>query len=176
MMDSQQCCGGRPKRVRGLSIFLMLVFAATNGVAAQDRKQEIHLYFIDIQKPFLTAETRVVAASDDPVAFGRQIVDELIHGPSGGGVATLPAGTALRAFFVLADGTAVVDFSESLRNRHPGGCRSEQLTLFSVVNSLILNVAGIDRVRVLIGGEAVDSLAGHLPLHFALTADMRLIR
>jgi hypothetical protein len=52
----------------------------------------------------------------------------------------------------------------------------EQLTLFSVVNSLILNVPEIDRVKILIDGAEVQTLTGHLPLEFPLTADMLLTR
>jgi hypothetical protein len=55
----------------------------------------------------------------------------------------------------LSDGTAVVDFSTQLRENHPGSCRREQLTLFSVVNSLILNVSEIDRVKILIDGAEI---------------------
>ena len=77
---------------------------------------------------------------------------------------------------MLGDGTAVVDFSAHLRKNHTGSCRMEQLTLFSIVNSLILNVSEIDQVKILIDGTEVETLTGHLPLEFPLTADMLLTR
>jgi spore germination protein GerM len=138
--------------------------------------QVVHLYFSDAERPFLVAEARVMVNPGDPVASGRQLVAALIGGPVGGNLATVPAGTRLRALFVLTDGTAVVDFSTHFRENHPGSCRQEQLTLFSVVNSLILNVPGIDRVKILIDGAEAQTLAGHLPLEFPLTADMLLTR
>jgi hypothetical protein len=76
----------------------------------------------------------------------------------------------------LEDGTAVVDFSIHFRKNHPGSCRQEQLTLFSVVNSLVLNVPEIDRVKILIDGAESETLTGHVALEFPLTADMLLTR
>ena len=139
-------------------------------------KQVVHLYFADAQKPFLVGEARVIVSPDDPISVGRQLVMELISGPAVGKLATIPAETRLRSFFLLNDRTAVVDFSIDLRDNHPGSCRQEQLTLFSIANSLILNVAEIERVKILINGAEAQTLTGHLPLEFPLTADMLLTR
>ena len=99
-----------------------------------------------------------------------------MRGPTGGYLATIPTGTQLRAFFILGDGTAVVDFSNHIRENHPGSCRQEQLTLFSVVNSLVLNVTEIDRVKILVDGTETQTLTGHLALEHPLTADLLLTR
>lgn len=154
-----------------------LVIALVPSVFAQrSDKQEVHLYFADAKRPFLVSEPRVMVNSGDPILFGRQLMTELIKGSAGGNLATIPAGTQLRAFFLLDDGTAVVDFTDSLRKNHPGGCRREQLTLFSIVNSLTLNVPEIDRVKILINGADIRTLTGHVPLDFPLTADLLLTR
>lgn len=144
--------------------------------AGEMEKQVAHLYFADVKRPFLVAEARVMANPGDPMAFGRQLVLELIKGSERGNLATIPKGTRLRSFFLIGDGTAVVDFSTHLRENHPGSCRGEQLTLFSVVNSLILNVSEIGRVMILIDGAEIQTLTGHIPLDFPLTADMLLTR
>lgn len=144
--------------------------------AGKGDKQLVHLYFSDAKRPFLIAEERVVVNPGDPLAFGRQLVLELINGSARGHLATVPAGTTLRSFFLLEDGTAVADFSVQLRENHPGSCRREQLTLFSVANSLILNVPEIDRMKILIDGAEIQTLTGHVLLEFPLTADMLLTR
>jgi spore germination protein GerM len=144
--------------------------------AGEGDKQVVYLYFADAKRPFLVAEARVMADPGDPTAFSRQLVSELIDGPSRGNLPTIPKGTQLRSFFMLGDGTAVVDFSAHLRENHPGSCRAEQLTLFSVINTLILNVSEVDRVKILIDGAEAQTLAGHLPLEFPFTADMLLTR
>jgi len=146
-------------------------------MAAEGNKQVVHLFFADPTKPFLVGEQRVMVNPKDPSIFGRQLVQELINGPADGGrLATIPNQTSLRSFFLLEDGTAVVDFSVHFRDNHPGGCRWEQLTLFSVVNSLVLNEPAIDRVKILIDGAEYETLAGHIPLEFPLTADLLLTR
>lgn len=145
-------------------------------LAGEGDKQVVHLYFADAKQPFLVAEARVMVDPGDPMALGRQLVVELINGSTRKNLATIPTGTQLRSFFLLDDGTAVVDFSAQFRENHPGSCRREQLTIFSVVNSLVLNVAEIDRVKILIDGAEARTLTGHLPLEFPLTADMLLTR
>ena len=169
-----------PRTVR-LTLVVLAIAAALAGpsarIAAEDNKQVVHLYFADAAKPFLIDEQRVMDHPGTPTLFGRQIVTELINGPAAGGkLATIPRETRLRAFFLLDDGTAVVDFSSPLRDNHPGGCRREQLTLFSVVNSLVLNEPAIDRVQILIAGTEHETLTGHVPIDFPLTADMLLTR
>jgi hypothetical protein len=157
-------------------VFSYAAMASLAGYAEDREKQVAHLYFADAKMPFLVGEERVLIDSGDPAAYARQIVRELINGPAGGKRATIPKGTRLRSFFLLKDGTAVVDFSSHLRKNHPGSCRQEQLTLFSVVNSLVLNVPAIDRVKILIDGAEVETLTGHVALEFPLTADMLLTR
>jgi spore germination protein GerM len=146
------------------------------GFAAEGKQKVVQLYFADPAKPYLTAEDRLVIAPDDPVAFGKLLVRELIKGSAHGNLPTIPRQTKLRDFFLLNNGTAVVDFSAAFRENQPGGCRNEQLTLFSVVNTLALNVPGIKRVKFLIDGAEAQTLAGHLTLEFPFTADMLLIR
>ncbi|WP_319523727.1 GerMN domain-containing protein [uncultured Desulfosarcina sp.] len=157
-------------------VFCYAVIAPLPGYTEEGEKQVAHLYFADAKKPFLVGEERVLIDSGDPAVYARQIVQELINGPAGGKWATIPRGTRLRSFFLLEDGTAVVDFSNHFRKNHPGSCRLEQLTLFSVVNSLVLNVPAIDRVKILIDGAETETLAGHVALEFPLTADMLLTR
>ena len=134
------------------------------------------MYFAQPNRPFLVGEQRVLPHTGDALAFGRQILTELMAGSTHGNLATIPGGTKIRSFFILNDKTAVADFSDHLRNHHEGGCRKEQLTLFSIVNSLVLNCPEIDRVQFLIDGEQVQTIAGHVALEFPLTADMLLTR
>jgi spore germination protein GerM len=164
----------------GLSLLIaaaiQLAILAPACMAKAGRQEVVQLYFADARKPFLTAEERVMVRPDDPTAFGRLLVGELLKGSALGNLAVIPKETKLNAFFMLDDGTAIVDFSAQLRENHPGGCRLEQLTLFSIVNTLALNVPEIDRVRILIDGTEARPLTGHLSLEFPFTPDMLLTR
>lgn len=159
-----------------LVMAICLVSNAPACRAAEGEKLVAHLYFADRRHPFLVDEIRVTVDPGDPTVLSRWLIAELINGSTEGNLPTIPEGTRLRSLFLLEDGTAVVDFTAQFHRNHPGGCRLEQLTLFSVVNSLVLNVPEIKRVKILIDGAEAETLAGHLALEFPLTADMLLTR
>jgi spore germination protein GerM len=117
-----------------------------------------------------------VSHSGDSVEYARSIVKALIKGPQISLARTIAADTELRAIYIISDGVCYVDLSQAVGKDHPGGCNSELLTIYSVVNSLILNVPEIKRVKLLIDGEEVQTLAGHIDLEFPLEANMLLIR
>jgi hypothetical protein len=48
--------------------------------------------------------------------------------------------------------------------------------VYSIVNSLILNVTDIEAVKILIEGQESITLAGHIDLQQPLKANMLLIR
>ncbi len=160
-----------------LSVCCCLPSAAASGASADSAAGEttVHLYFADRRGRFLHAQERVFTRPSDPLAFGRMILQMLIQGPRSELGRTLPVESEVRAFFI-DDGTAVVDFTDAVREHHPGGCRTELLTVFSVVNSLVLNMEGVESVRILIDGREMDTLAGHIDLHPAYAADMLLVR
>lgn len=136
----------------------------------------VHLYFGDKDNPYLISEERIVRHSDDPNHFSRSIVEALISGPTQGLVRTIPQGTALRAVYLTEQGICYVDLSAALQENHPGGVDTERLTIYSIVNSLILNIAEIRAVKILIEGQEAMTLAGHIDLQNAAKANMLLIR
>ncbi len=139
-------------------------------------KTVVHLYFLNSSKNFLTAEERVIARSPDPQEFSAQIVAELINGPQKELIATVPQQARLRALFVAENGIGYVDLSQTIREHHPGGNFTELMTIYSIVNSLVLNVAQIKAVKILIEGQEALTLAGHIDLRFPFKANMLLIR
>ena len=142
----------------------------------QPKKSAVHLYFADRNNYYLMSEQRVVSHSGDSVDYARSIVEALIKGPQKSLARTIAASTELRAIYIIPAGICYVDFSQAVEKDHPGGCNSELLTIYSVVNSLILNVPGIKRVKLLIDGTETQTLAGHIDLAFPFEANMLLIR
>ena len=145
-------------------------------ISAPSKKSPVHLYFSDRHNYYLTAEQRVVNHSENPTGLAETIVEELIKGPQKGLQKTIPAGTQLRAIYITPDGTCYVDLSETVRKNHPGGSKSELFTIYSMVNSLVLNVQEIERVKILIDGKEAITLAGHIDLQLPVKANMLLIR
>ncbi|HYU22533.1 MAG TPA: GerMN domain-containing protein, partial [Candidatus Dormibacteraeota bacterium] len=68
------------------------------------------------------------------------------------------------AFYLLPDGTAIADFSEALATSIPSGIVSEQLAVNSITRTLEANVPQVQRLKILIHGQEVETLAGHLDL------------
>jgi spore germination protein GerM len=139
-------------------------------------KALVHLYFADPDNAFLIAEERVLPGAADPATLGRAIVNALIQGPETQLLRTIPEQTELRALYVTSEGIAYVDLSRALQQDHPGGAQTELLTVYAIVNTLVLNATQIASVKVLIEGQESDTLAGHVSLREPLKANMLLIR
>jgi len=102
--------------------------------------------------------------SSDPVLRSKQVLNTLLAGPVDAELRTLPPDALLLAFYLLPDGTAVADFSEALATSVPSGIVSEQLAVNSITRTLEANVPRVQRVKILIHGQEVETLAGHLDL------------
>ena len=139
-------------------------------------KTVVHLYFSNKENSFLTSEKRAFFHSDDPDELGKIIIEALIEGSREGLTRTVPVDTTLRALYVTQDGIAFVDLSDRIKDAHPGGVNSELLSIYSIVNSLVLNMSQVDAVKILLNGSESKTLAGHVDLRFPLKANMLLIR
>jgi spore germination protein GerM len=137
---------------------------------------QVHLYFSDKDNQFLMAEERVLKSPQSPEFFARSIVEALIKGPQQGLARTIPAETAVRAVYLTPQGICYVDLTSGVSENHPGGIKSELLSIYSIVNSLVLNVTEIESVKILINGNESMTLAGHIDLQLPIKANMLLIR
>ena len=135
-----------------------------------------HLYFADADYRHLVAEQRLIPSGPTSEAVALAIVKALIEGPQEGHQRTLPVDTSVNALFITSDGTAYLDLAEGIAATHPGGGYTELLTLFSLVNSLTLNLETVKRVKILIDGSESPTLAGHLDLKQPYKADLLLVR
>jgi len=102
--------------------------------------------------------------SDDPVLRSKQVLNTLLAGPVDTDLRTLPPDAALLEFYLLPDGTGIADFSEALGTSIPSGIESEQMAIDSITRTLEANVPQVQRLKILIHGQEVDTLAGHLDL------------
>ena len=138
--------------------------------------QKVHLYFASRNGRYLQAEERRIEAKDTASAI-EAIVEALLEGPQDSRLAsTIPEGVQLLHLFVTADGTAYVDFTEKLSRSHPGGVSAERLTVYAIVNSLVLNLDAVERVLLLLEGEPQATLAGHIDTRHAKIANLLIVR
>jgi hypothetical protein len=102
--------------------------------------------------------------SADPVERSRQLLNELTVNPPTPGQRTIPADTTLLGFYILPDGTAIADFSDALSSEMPSGMLSEEMAVNSIARTLESNVPVLRRLKILIHGQEVDTLAGNVDL------------
>jgi hypothetical protein len=121
----------------------------------------------------LVAVTIELPLSPDPVLRAKQLLNTLLAGPVDPEARTLPSDASLLEFYILPDGTAIADFSEGLANGIPSGIQSEQLALDSITRTLQANVPQVQRLKILIHGQEVDTLAGHLDLTQTFQVSMK---
>jgi len=138
--------------------------------------RKVHLYFADRKGNYLQAEERKILA-EDTISAIEAIIAALLEGPDDPKlVSTIPAGSRLLHIFVTDDGTAYLDFNSELSRLHPGGITAERLTLYSIVNSLVLNLEKVERVQLLFEGKPASTLSGHLDIRQAKTANLLIVR
>jgi hypothetical protein len=119
----------------------------------------------------LSAVTVELPLSTNPVLRSKQVLNTLLAGPVDTELRTLPPDAALLAFYLLPDGTAIADFSEALGTSIPSGIESEQMAVDSITKTLAANVPPVRRLKILIHGQEMETLAGHLDLSQAFVVN-----
>jgi spore germination protein GerM len=119
------------------------------------------LYFGDERSDFLIPEFRTMATIHDPAEKAAALVQELIHGPTARGVRTVPRQTKIIGSKMGENGLLNLNFSPELVHYHPGGSTAELLTVYSIVNTLTVNIPEIKKVQLLFDGNTIETLKGH---------------
>ena len=139
-------------------------------------EKTVLLYFSDTEEEYLVGEKREIPKRDKMDEEAKEAIIELIKGPKGKLIPTLPLRTKLLALRVNDKGVAEVNFNKALSQDHPGGSSAEMMSVYSIVNSLTLNFPQIKKVKILIDGETEETIAGHLSLDQAISPKPDLIR
>jgi len=140
------------------------------------KREQVNLYFSNEDAEFLTAEQRIIEKPDDLTGFAKILVQELFKGPKKHHLATLPKGDFLRSLFVLDNGIAYVDLKNQFLDHYQGCTILEMLSVYSIVNTLTLNISKIDLVKILINGKETPTFAGHIDIQYPIKPNMLIIR
>ena len=132
------------------------------GTPGETTTRTVRLYFAVPDADKLQEEERTIPRAASFVGEARRTVEELIAGPQGELSPTIPPGVQLRQLYIDSRGTAYVDFTRDLQTKHPGGSGGELLTIYSIVDTLTANFEEIERVKILVEGSEVLTLAGHI--------------
>ena len=134
---------------------------------------EVTLYFADPDGNSLAAEVRTIQKVE---GMAKAVINELIAGPDPGNqlLPTIPQGTTLLDINVKEDGLCVVDFSADLIGGAAEGVISDNLKVYSIVNTLS-EFPSIERVQFRIDGQTVESLGEDISALAPITADPGLV-
>ena len=119
-------------------------------------------------------ETPGLAAMDATDAL-TAVMHSLIAGPGKDSILqpTIPRGTVLR-WVRLAGDVASVNLSAEFVSNHWGGSRAEEMTVYSIVNTLT-EFAYVKRVRLLVEGKPIQSIAGHIDIEEPLVRNLSIV-
>lgn len=132
----------------------------------------VALYFSEAEANGLIKEEREVSVDGKDLKV--LVLEELLKGPRSAELnPTIPQGVKVLSV-VLEDGIAVVNFSEELRSKHSGGSTGELLTVYSIVNTLT-DLPGVEKVKFLVEGEELETLAGHMGLLEPVEPDWSMV-
>jgi spore germination protein GerM len=136
---------------------------APSGTAVPVETVRVTLFFADAAQGKLHPEERDVPKPAGPGAYLRTLFEELARGPSRPGlVGVIPPRIQLRNGFLLPNGEVVLDLAVDASLSF--GSAEELSIVASLVDTALQNVANTKRVRILVNGEPVESLGGHVDL------------
>ncbi len=140
-----------------------------------EEKKEVVLYFSDSESQYLVGEKRKISKKNDLREEGKETIHELIKGPRGKLIPTLPSRTKLLNLQIHG-GRARVNFNSTLTTDHPGGSSAELMTVYSIVNTLTSNFPQIKQVQILVNGKPIETITGHLSLREPILPKPDLIK
>ncbi len=160
-------------------LFLLIGFSLiylSNQQAGQDvDKQEnrVKLYFATKDAMYLQSEERIIEGEDSLIY--EETIKQLINGPQSSKLTgTIPQGVKLLNI-KIEDKIAYLSFNQALVDNHWGGSTGEVMTVYSIVNTMT-EFPEINSVKILIEGEEIETLAGHLGLTTAIDRDEKIIK
>ncbi|MCC7009611.1 MAG: GerMN domain-containing protein [Acidobacteria bacterium] len=151
--------------------------AAEAPVSSHDGRRILAtLYYVADDGYGLVATRGTALYGATPEEQARQIVVAQVQAPPSGQRSAIPDGTTVRTVFLTQDGRAYVDLGGAIRTGHTGGSFDEALAAYAIVNALTVNLPSVTAVQILIDGQQVDTLAGHLDLRYPLSKALEWVR
>lgn len=138
------------------------------------KTRTVKIYYSDKTGKSITAERHII----DKGTLKEQLeltLEALIKGPDDKELTgTIPAGTKLLGVKVKGD-IAFINLSGELMSAHGGGSSGELQTIYSIVNSATVSFNSINFVQILIDGNVVDTIAGHILVNIPLQQNSSLV-
>ena len=156
--------------ILGVSIFVLLLISQKERIfyripflIPEENVKLVRLYFASSDADHLEVEARKIVRVEKVTDEIKILIEEIINGPQRNLEPTIPPETKLRELYIVPEEKCIyLDFNRAFQVNHPGGSAGELLTIYSLVNTLIDNFEDIERVQLLVEGETIETLAGHI--------------
>ena len=160
------------------AIFLILFGEGRREFVPRLPKVEVTLYFSSPDGKGLSMEKRWVEtnSTSDRTTAGKveALVGLLIKGSQSGLGVVMPEGTRLLS--VTIEGKlATVDLSREFVDNHWGGSSAELQSVYAIVDTVIHNNENVSAVKLLVEGESLETLKGHVPIDRPISFDAGVI-
>ncbi len=148
---------------------------AAGAPAGQETRLVANLYFPG-EGGLLYAERREILTAPAAAERVRAVVAALLAGPQGAGLQPPFPGPVEVGAVTVAGDVVYVDLRAPEHSAPPGGgSLREMLMVYSVVDTVLLNVIEVKRVALLWNGVQRESFSGHVDTTRPLAADTSLV-
>jgi hypothetical protein len=135
------------------------------------------LYFADPGKGVLKALPKQFPSNLNAHELGQNILGALMAGPPNSELfSPFPLDTRVIALFISDEGNAWVDLGLGEGYLKDMDTVSELLAIYSIVNSLALNIPGVKQVKLLVNGSDAATLGGHVSLNYFYKPNMLIVK
>jgi spore germination protein GerM len=137
---------------------------------------QVMLYYTRDGRTLTGVVSELESGALSPNDRARAIATRLIEGRDAAFLRSpIPPGTKLNAVFVTGN-LVIINLSKEFVNNLRPNVDDEMLAVYSLVNSLLFNIEGVDGVQILVEGERLPTLRGHVDLESPLIANPALTR
>lgn len=125
--------------------------------------ESVHLFMLDLTSHEISTVKVELRLFTEPTERLKQIITALIQETPPNYRNLIPRGTLLNEAYIDSQKTAYLDFSPHLKEGHIGGTTAELQTVTAILRTVFDSFPEeIKYVQILIDGEEVDTLTGHL--------------
>jgi spore germination protein GerM len=126
------------------------------------------------EEALLTGLPVQMPATGDAQRDMESLVERYLAGPVGEGqVQPFLDHSALRSLYLLGGNQVVLDLTGPVRSG--GGSDTETARVYGLVNTLALNFPAVASVRILVDGQEVETLLGHMDLSRPIPPEPRML-
>lgn len=138
-----------------------------SGASSIQGKPVILSFFSPEQAKFLTRKGMTPKTDSAPRQI-KALIDQM--GEKKGNEPALPFALPVRAVFIRKNGVLLLDFEKTVKYNHTT-VMEEMAILRSLLETITSNFKELKAVKIVIGGQEEESLAGHIDISRPLTSD-----